>query len=330
MSETFRALLAEGDSKQYNVEFKQLPITSLPQGEVLVEVQYSSLNYKDGLAVTGKGKVIRKFPLVLGIDFAGRVLESSSPEFRPGDEVIAVGQGIGELYWGGYSQLVRLPADTMVRLPKGLSLKQAMAIGTAGFTAMLALVALEHNGLQPGEREVIVTGAAGGVGSVAVALLAARGYKVAASTGRPQLHSYLRELGAETIIERDELAKKSPPLGSERWAGGIDNVGGQTLATVLATTAANGSVASCGLAGGADLPTTVFPFILRNVSLLGINSTAPTKPVRIKVWERLAREMPATKLDAITATEPLSKIKDLGEQILAGKIRGRVVVDVNA
>jgi acrylyl-CoA reductase (NADPH) len=330
MSKTFRALLAEGDSKKYSVGFKELPTDSLPLGEVLIEVRYSTLNYKDGLAVTARGKVIRKFPMVCGIDLSGRVLESSASEFRRGDEVVAVGQGMSETIWGGYSQLARLPAEAVVRLPEGLGLQQAMAIGTAGFTAMLALIALEHNGLKPGQREVIVTGAAGGVGSVAVALLAAHGYKVVASTGRPEFHSWLRDLGASSVVDRAEFAQKNPPLGSERWAGGIDSVGGQTLSSLLATTALNGAIAACGLAGGVELATTVFPFILRNVSLLGINSVQASKPLRVNAWKRLAHELPLPKLDAITTLEPLTRIKELSEQILAGKIRGRVVLDVAA
>lgn len=330
MPGTFRALMAEGDSKQYSVELKELPVSALPAGDVLIEVRYSSLNYKDGLAITKRGKVIRKFPLVCGIDLAGRVLESKSADFRPGDQVLAVGQGLGETLWGGYSKLASLPADVLSHIPNGLDARQAMAIGTAGFTAMLSLIALEHNGVTPGHREIVVTGAGGGVGSLAVALLAARGYKVAASTGRQQLHSWLQELGATSIVDRNELAQKSPPLGSERWAGGIDNVGGQTLATLLATTASYGAIASCGLAGGAEFSTSVFPFILRNVSLLGINSVLSPKPLRIEAWERLAKELPKPKLEAITAVEPLSRIRELSEQIMTGHIRGRVVIDVNA
>ncbi|MFB3917489.1 MAG: MDR family oxidoreductase [Terriglobales bacterium] len=330
MAETFRALIAEGNSKQYTVEFKDLLKSSLPAGDVLVEVEYSSLNYKDGLAISKRGKVIRKFPMVCGIDLAGRVLQSTREEFRPGDKVVIAGQGLGETIWGGYSTLARVPADTLVHIPDQLSAKQAMAIGTAGFTAMLALMALEHKGLTPGDREVVVTGAAGGVGSIAVALLASRGYKVAASTGRSALHSWLRDLGATTIVDRNELAQKAPPLGSERWAGAIDNVGGETLATLLATTASYGSVASCGLAGGAEFSTTVFPFILRNVSLLGINSVQAPKPLRLEAWRKLASELPMAKLDAITTVQPLSNIKNLSEQIMAGQTRGRVVLDVNA
>ncbi|MGH9702875.1 MAG: acryloyl-CoA reductase, partial [Candidatus Acidiferrales bacterium] len=260
-AETFTALIAEGSSSQYSVALKQIGTDSLPPGDVLVEVQFSSLNYKDALAVTGRGKVIRKFPLVCGIDLAGRVLESSAPDFHPGDEVLAVGQGLGESRWGGFSQLARLAADALLRIPSGLDTKQAMAIGTAGFTAMLSLMALENYGVRPGEKEVLVTGATGGVGSIAVLLLAGAGYKVAASTGRKEFENYLRELGAETIVSRAELEQKTAPLASERWAGAVDSVGGQTLASVIAATSAYGAVAVCGLAGGAEFSTSVFPFI---------------------------------------------------------------------
>jgi acrylyl-CoA reductase (NADPH) len=328
-SETFSALVAEGSSSAYTVALMQLPKDSLPEGDVLVDVAYSSLNYKDGLAVTARGKIIRKFPMVCGIDLAGRVLESSVPEFRAGDEVLAVGQGLGETRWGGYSQRARVPGDVLLRVPAGLSSKQTMAIGTAGFTAMLSLMALEQNGVKPGTKEIIVTGAGGGVGSIAVALLAAKGYTVAASTGRPELHPFLRALGATTIVDRAELAQKPAPLAAERWAGAIDSVGGQTLSSVIAATAAYGAVAACGMAGGMDFTSSVFPFILRNVALLGINSVSAPKPLRTQAWERLARELPLEKLDSLTAVEPLSRIKELSEAILAGKISGRVVIDVN-
>jgi putative YhdH/YhfP family quinone oxidoreductase len=268
--------------------------------------------------------------MICGIDLAGTVIESSSPLFRAGDEVLAVGQNLSETVWGGYSQLAKLPAEALVPLPQGLSLQQAMAIGTAGFTAMLALLALEQNGLRPGTGEVLVTGATGGVGSVAILLLAAGGYQVAAATGRPEFRSYLRDLGAKTIVERSELTQKAPPLGSERWAGGIDSVGGAVLANLLATTAGNGSVATVGLAGGSDLATTVFPFILRNVSLLGVNSVQAPKELRMRAWDRLAKQLPLPKLEGITRLEPLSRIKELAEQLLDGKLWGRVALDVGA
>jgi acrylyl-CoA reductase (NADPH) len=328
--DTFNALIAEGTSNHYVVSLRELTLDSLPDGQVLVEILYSSLNYKDGLALTGRGKVIRKFPMVCGVDLAGRVIESTSLEFRAGDEVLAIGQGLGETRWGGFSQLARVPADTLLHLPEGLSLKQTMAIGTAGFTAMLSLMALEHNGVKPDAGDVLVTGATGGVGSLAVALLSNRGYKVVASTGRPDLSPHLLRLGATATIERAELDHETPPLASERWAGAIDTVGGLTLASVIAATAAYGAVAACGLAGGPNLVTTVFPFILRNVSLLGINSTSTSKSIRIRAWDRLARELPPAKVEMIASAAPLSHIMELSEQLLAGKIRGRVVVDVNA
>jgi acrylyl-CoA reductase (NADPH) len=327
---TFRALIAEGSGDGYATRLGDIPEGALPPGDLLIDVAYSSLNYKDGLAVTGRGRIIRRFPMVCGIDLSGRVLSSQSPEFAAGDEILVAGQGLGETHWGGYSQRARVPGGAAVKLPPGLNLKQAMAVGTAGFTAMLSLIALEDHGITVGDREVVVTGASGGVGSIAVALLAVHGYKVAASTGRVETHAYLRELGAATIIDRADLAKKSPPLASERWAAAIDTVGGQTLASVIASTAAYGAVAACGLAGGADLSMTVFPFILRNVALLGINSVTPPKSLRARAWERLGHEAFVRKLDAIATLEPLSRIKDLCAQILDGGIRGRVVIDVNA
>jgi acrylyl-CoA reductase (NADPH) len=327
---TFRALIAEGTADRYVTQLKDLSSDALPQGDVLIEVVYSSLNYKDALAVTGRGKIIRRFPMVCGIDLSGRVIATESRAFGIGDEVIVGGQGLGETHWGGFSQRARVGTDAAVKLPAGLDLKQAMAIGTAGFTAMLSLIALEDHGISPGDREVVVTGAAGGVGSIAVALLALHGYRVAASTGRPETHAYLRELGANTIVDRADLARKGPPLAAERWAAGIDTVGGETLASVIASTASYGAVAACGLAGGAELSTTVFPFILRNVALLGINSVHPPPPLRTRAWERLALDAFVRKLDTIVHVEPLSRIEQLCEQILDGRIRGRVVIDVNA
>ena len=327
-SSTFRALIVNrvGDGTQ--AAFTDLTTDALEPGGVLIDVRYSSLNYKDALAVTGRGKVIRRFPMVPGIDLSGYVLESDDPGFRPGDEVLVVGQGVGETHFGGYSTRARVPASAIVRVPPTLGLKGTMAAGTAGFTAALAVLALEHQGVAPGERQVLVTGAAGGLGSVAVALLSAGGYRVAASTGRPQLAGYLRDLGAETIVDRSELAKPAPPLGSERWAGAVDTVGGTTLAQVISATAAYGAVASCGLAGGAEFTTTVFPFILRNVSLLGINCTYPPAALRARAWERLARDLRPEVIDRIATVAPLSDIHRLSEQILAGQVRGRVVIDV--
>ena len=327
---TFRALIAEGTANRYVTHLRDLPADALPAGEVLIEVAYSSLNYKDALAVTGRGKIIRRFPMVCGIDLSGRVVATESPEFAIGDEVVVAGQGLGETQWGGYSQRARVRADAAVKLPAGMDLRQAMAVGTAGLTAMLSLIALEDHGIVPADREVVVTGAAGGVGSIAVALLAIHGYKVAASTGRTGTHDYLRGLGATTIVARGDLARKGPPLAPERWAAGIDTVGGETLASVIASTAAYGAVAACGLAGGAELSTTVFPFILRNVALLGINSVNPPGPLRSRAWAGLAGGAFVRKLDTIARVEPLSRITDLCGEILDGQVRGRVVIDVNA
>ena len=309
----------------------QLTDADLPEGDVTVAVSYSSLNYKDGLAVTGKGKVIRNYPMVCGIDLAGTVERSDSPDWKPGDDVVVTGWGLSELYPGGYTQRQRLRSEWLTRRPEGLSLAQTMAVGTAGLTAMLCVLALERAGLDPDQdREVLVTGAGGGVGSVAVALLAKAGYRVAASTGRTETHDYLRSLGATTIIDRAELATAGRPLASERWAGAVDTVGSQTLASVLAQTAYGGAVAACGLAGGPDLPTTVMPFIIRNVSLLGVDSVMAPSNRRHEAWQRLSRDLPLDLLDLMTTTEPMSKLPALAEEILAGRTRGRVVVDTSS
>ena len=326
---TFKALLATQDAGKFHASIQQLDRESLPPGEVTIRVKYSSLNYKDGLAVTGKPGVIRKFPMVPGVDLAGVVEESSSPEWKPGDEVVVTGFGLSETQWGGYAELARLDARLLVPSPKGLTLKQAMGIGTAGFTAMQCVIALEQHAVKPGMGDVLVSGAAGGVGSIAVAILAKLGYRVFASTGRPQLGDYLRSLGATEIVDRAALAAPSQrPMESERWAGAVDSVGGDTLAAIIRALRARGSVASCGLAGGAALNTTVLPFILRGVNLLGINSVYVSREERMEVWERLARDLPLTLLDQMTEEAPLEKIFDLGEQILAGKIRGRTVIRI--
>ena len=312
---TFNAVVA----RETGVAIEQLD--DLPPEGVTVDVAYSSLNYKDALAVTGRGKIVRRFPMILGIDLAGTT--------ESGEKVLAVGQGLGESEWGGYTQRERVAADALVPLPDGLSLEQAMQIGTAGFTAMLCVLALERNGLRPGDREVIVTGAAGGVGSIAVLLLARLGHRVAASTGRPELAGYLRGLGATSIVAREELASAGPPMQKERWAGGIDTVGGVTLANVYAQTAYGGAVACCGMAGGHELSTTVWPLILRNVSLLGVSSIRTPRPQRLEAWSRLASDLDLAQLAALSRTEPMSKIFELSEEILAGRVRGRVVIDVN-
>lgn len=328
---TFKALLATNEGGKFDASIQQIPLGMLPPGEVLVRVHYSSLNYKDGLAVTGKPGVIRTFPIVPGVDFAGVVEESASAHFRPGDEVVVTGCGTSEIFWGGYSELARLDQDFIVPLPKGMTLKQSMGIGTAGFTAMQSVMELERHGLKPGGREVAVTGAAGGVGSVAVAILSRIGYKVAASSGRAELHDYLKTLGASAIIDRAVLSTPSKkPLEQERWAGAIDNVGGDTLAGLLRTMALGASIASCGLAGGPQLATTVFPFILRGVNLLGIDSVRVPNPRRREIWARIMRDLPMDVLDSMITVEPLEKVFELGEQILAGKIRGRTVIDVRS
>jgi acrylyl-CoA reductase (NADPH) len=328
---SFNALLVTQQDSKFSASIQQLEPAALPPGEVLIRVAYSSLNYKDGLAVTGKPGVIRKYPMVPGVDLAGTVEESSSANFKKGDAVVVTGCGTAETLWGGYAQYARLDAEYLVRLPQEFTLKQAMGIGTAGFTAMQAVMALEQHGLKPGDREVLVTGAAGGVGSVAVAILAKVGYKVVASSGRAELHDYLRSLGAAEIVDRNAIAAPSKrPLESERWAAAIDNVGGDTLAGLLRSVAIGGSVASCGLAGGTALNTTVFPFILRGVNLLGIDSVRVPNARRREIWARLARDLPANVLDQIIQVKPLAEVFQLGEEILAGKVRGRIVIDVNS
>lgn len=331
MAATFRAIYASEEGRgRYGVGFSDLDESQLPAGEVRIRVAYSSLNYKDGLAITGRGKIIRRFPMVCGIDLAGTVEESSSPDFRAGDRVLATGQGLSEMRWGGFSQLARLPAEAVVPLPGAFDLRQAMALGTAGLTAMLALTALENHGVRPGPNEVIVSGAAGGVGSLAVMLLARAGYKVAASTGRPQLDDWLRSLGASSVVDRAELAAEQPPLVSERWAGGVDTVGGRTLASMISATASFGAVAATGNVTGAEIPLSVYPFILRGVSLLGVSSAWTPKTPRLAAWKRLAETVLLKQLDEISRVEPLSRIFELAEEIMAGRIQGRVVLDVNA
>jgi acrylyl-CoA reductase (NADPH) len=309
---------------------QELTDDQLPDGDVTVAVRYSSLNYKDGLAVTGKGKIIRSFPMVCGIDLAGTVESSDSPSFQPGDDVVVTGWGLSETAPGGYTQRQRLKSDWLVKRPDGLTLEQTMAIGTAGLTAMLCIIALEKNGLTPqAGGEVLVTGAGGGVGSVAVAVLAKLGYQVAASTGRQETHDFLRSLGATTIIDREELATAGRPFDKERWAGAVDTVGSQTLATVLAQTRYSGSVAACGLVGGNDLPTTVLPFILRGVSLLGVDSVMCPTERRVEAWNRLAQDLPTAQLEEMTTVEPMTRVSELAEDILAGQTRGRVVIDTS-
>jgi acrylyl-CoA reductase (NADPH) len=328
---TFKAFVATQTDGKFEGSFQHLEQSALPPGEVLIRVAYSSLNYKDGLAVTGKPGVIRKFPMVPGVDLAGTVEESSTGSFRPGDEVVVTGCGTAETMWGGYSQYARLDSEYIVRLPKGVTLAQAMAVGTAGFTSMQSVMALEAHGLKPGERPVLVTGAAGGVGSVAIAILAKLGYKVAASTGRPQFSDYLKSLGAAEIVDRATLTGvPKRPLDTPKWAAAIDSVGGETLANLLTSIDPGGSVASCGLAGGAPFSTSVFPFILRGVNLLGIDSVRVPNARRREIWGRVLRDLPMSVLDSLMMIAPMSKVVEMGEQILAGQTRGRVVIDVNA
>lgn len=329
MTETFTAMVIDAIDGKPKGAFKELSLSDLPDNDVLVEIAYSTLNYKDGLAVSGKGKIARRMPMVGGIDIAGTVLESRSPEWKAGDKVIVNGWGLSETEWGGYARFQRLKPEWLIRLPDAFSLQQAMAIGTAGYTAALCVDALEKwNTIEPGKGEVLVTGAAGGVGSVAIALLAARGYNVTASTGRPETHDYLTSLGASGFIDRATLAEKGGPLQKERWTGGVDSVGSTTLANALSQTVRGGAIAACGLAGGADLPGTVLPHILRSVTLIGVDSVMAPMSQRLSAWNRLARDLDTSKLDTITTVEPMSNLPALADDILAGKVRGRVVIDV--
>jgi len=330
MSE-FTALVLREESGKVTPHIERVAESDLPAGDVIVAVDYSTLNYKDGMILNGLGRLVRKYPHVPGVDFAGTVERSDSPDFKPGDKVVLTGWRVGEAQWGGYAQKARVKSSMLVKLPDGLSAKRAMALGTAGFTAMLAVMALERHGLKPGAGEVLVTGAAGGLGSVAIAVLARLGHQVTASTGRSATHDYLRGLGAGAIIDRALLAKTPErPLDGERWAGAIDAVGGTTLATILTQLKYRASVAACGLAGGSDLPTTVLPFLLRGVNLLGIDSVMCPLPERRAAWGRLVRDLPMDKLDAMTETVPLGALPKLAGAILKGETRGRVVVDVNA
>ena len=325
----FRAILIDKDDHGYRASLQALDETRLPQGDVRVRVSHSTLNYKDALAITGKGPVVRQFPMVPGIDLAGVVEESRHPGFKAGDAVLLNGWGVGESHWGGLAQLAQLNGDWLIPLPEGFSAAEAMAIGTAGYTAMLSLLALERHGVTPDKGEVLVTGANGGVGSVAIALLARLGYRVVASTGRPEEADYLRQLGAAEIIERASLSEPGRPLGRERWAGAIDSVGSHTLANVCASTRYGGCVAACGLAQGMEFPATVAPFILRGVTLAGIDSVMRPRADRLEIRSRLARDLDKTLLAPITHTIGLEDAIAVAGDLLAGKVRGRVVVDVN-
>ena len=325
---TFKAIVVEKGEGGQKAGLADFDEANLMDGDVTVRVEWSTVNYKDGLALTGKAPVIRRFPMIPGIDFAGTVESSSHPQWKPGDRVILNGWGAGETHLGGYAEKARVKGDWLVGLPARNSARGAMAIGTAGYTAMLAVMALERQGVAPRHGPVIVTGAAGGVGSVAVTLLAKLGFAVVASTGRPAEADYLKSLGAREIIERKELTGASKPLGPERWAGGIDTVGSSTLATVLSMTRYGGAIAACGLAGGMDLPATVAPFILRGVSLIGIDSVMCPLERRREAWKRLASDIDAGKLAMMTSEIDLAGVMDAGRRIVEGAVRGRIVVKI--
>ena len=330
----FNALVMDKDedSGLASASVKQLSLEDLPQGEVTIAVEYSTVNYKDGLCMSPKGGgLVRAYPHVPGIDYAGTVEASSDDRYKPGDKVVLTGWRVGEAHWGGYTQKANARADWLVPLPDKMTTRQAMAVGTAGFTAMLAVMALEDHGMAPGHGPVLVTGAAGGVGSVATAILANLGYEVAAVTGRPETGDYLKSLGATTIVPREELNETTKrPLESETWVGCVDAVGGEMLARVLGQMKYGASVAAVGLAGGAGLPATVIPFLLRGVNLLGIDSVMQPYDNRVRAWQRIATDLPMDKLDAMVRPATLSDLPQLGADILNGQIKGRVVVDVNA
>ncbi|HXV26234.1 MAG TPA: MDR family oxidoreductase [Alphaproteobacteria bacterium] len=326
---SFNALVLEESGGTIRATLQRIDDEALPEGDVSVRVSHSTLNYKDGLILGGLGRLVRRYPHVPGVDFAGTVEQSTHPAWKSGDQVILTGWRVGETRWGGYAEKARVKGDWLVPLPAGLTAARAMAVGTAGLTAALAVMALERHGLEPGAGEVAVTGAAGGLGSVAIALLARRGYSVTASTGRVETHDYLRELGANAVIDRAELARQPDrPLLSERWAGAVDAVGGSTLASLLAGMRYRASVAACGLAGGSQLETTVIPFIIRGVKLLGIDSVMAPVAERLEAWRRIVADMPMDLLDRMTTTVGLKDLPELGPRILKGEVRGRVVVEI--
>jgi acrylyl-CoA reductase (NADPH) len=331
MSDTFNALVLDrNEDKTVSANIKRLTLADLPDEDVLVDIAYSTVNYKDGLAVTGASPIVRKFPMVAGIDLAGTVASSRDSRFQPGDRVLVNGYGLSERVWGGYAQRQKLKPEWLVRVPDAFSLEEAMAIGTAGYTAMLCVQAIRDWGVQPDAGPVVVTGAAGGVGTVAIMLLAKLGYSVTAVTGRvEEARALLEQLGASEIIPRADLARDAAPLEAERWAAAVDTVGANTLASVIAQTKYEGIVTACGLAGGAGLPTSVMPFILRGVTLRGIDSVMAAQPRRQRAWDELAKLVDRDLLRAIYSVEPLARVPELGRAILAGEIKGRVVIDVN-
>lgn len=325
-----QAILINKDDSGYSAQMSQIEEQQLPEGDVLIQVDYSTLNYKDSLAITGASPVVRNFPMVPGIDFAGTVEHSDHADFKAGDQVVLNGFGVGEGHWGGLAQKARVKGDWLVPLPSAFTPKQAMTIGTAGYTAMLCVMALEQQGVNPDQGEILVTGAAGGVGSVAISLLAKLGYHVVASSGRPEEKDYLLSLGATQVMDRNELSEKGRPLAKERWAGAIDVAGSHTLANICASMKYGGTVAACGLAQGYDLPATVMPFILRGITLAGIDSVYRPKADRIAAWNRLAEDLDLTHLDAIMTEITLGQALETAQEQMQGLTRGRFVVNVNA
>ena len=326
----FNALvLNKQEDQKVTGKVKEITISDLPEGDVLIKINYSTLNYKDSLALTSASPIVKNFPMVPGIDFSGEVEESTNNNFKIGDRVVLNGYGVGEKYWGGMAQKARVNGDWLVKLPENFSLKQAMAIGTAGYTAMLCVLALEKNGVTPDKGEILVTGATGGVGSVAITLLNKLGYQVCASSGRSEHNEYLKTLGAKRIIDRSELAEKGRPLSKEIWAGAIDSVGSFTLANICSSIKYGGTVAACGLAQGYDLPATVMPFILRGVTLAGVDSVYCPLSDRINAWQRLAVDLDINKLEKMISIIPLNKVMSSANDMLTGKSYGRVIIDVN-
>lgn len=326
----FKGIMIEKDEAGYRATVKDISQGQLPEGDVTVRVSHSSLNYKDALAITGRGPVVRKFPMIPGVDLVGTVEETNHSDYQIGDAVVLNGYGVGETHWGGLAQKARLSGNWLVPLPQSFTPQQAMAIGTAGYTAMLCVLALERHGVSPDKGEIVVTGAAGGVGSVAIALLSALGYTVVAVSGRPEESNYLKNLGASEILERSVFSSPGKPLGRERWAGAVDVVGGHTLANVCATTKYRGVVAACGLAGGMEFPATVAPFILRGVTLAGIDSVMCPRPDRLLAWQRLGSDLDLSKLGQISHEIGLAEAIPMATRLIEGQVRGRIIVDVNA
>ena len=328
MTDSFPALVARKDDEGQHSRYETLALDDLDEGDVTVRIEYSTLNYKDGLAITGAAPIVQKHPLILGIDYAGTVLDSSHSDFQPGERVVLNGYGASEYLHGGYATRARVSGDLLVTLPDSLSTRQAMAIGTAGYTAMLSVMALQAGGPRPNDGEILVTGAAGGVGTVAISLLAGLGYEVVASTGRLGEAGFLKSLGAADLVDRASFSERGKPLQKERWAGVIDCVGSHTLANVLAQTRYDGVVTACGLAQGADLPATVMPFILRNVQLRGVDSVQAPRDRRVEAWNRLARELDMKRLEALSFDLPFAEVQNAAPKILSGAVRGRAIVDM--